>query len=204
MPTTKISIEVDGGFWLGVGAIVGVTLMASLWLVSRTDFVTRFRRHLRRWAPIYLVLGPPAVTYIIVCGFCSLVYASQIMDRARFAAMPRQEIIKSSSFLGFYAIEWACSVAGMFGFAWLVRWLRLPVFWYGVIAAAMSLTAVYRTARCESGPDGIGFYRSGPEFLLYPVPVDALPVISGLAIFLAACSRYSCSPAEQGNAADSR
>lgn len=178
----SFSFPVDVTLFIVVGVVAAALALAFTCLAVRTDFLSRLSRHLRRWAPLYLVLGPPAVTYIIVCGFFSMCYASQ-MDPWLSAGLSREAIVKSRAFRMFYVIEWACSGAGGFLFAWLVRWLRLPAFWYGVVAASMSLTAAYRTAACRiDGTNGLGF-GSGPEILEFPMLADAIPVVLGVCGF---------------------
>lgn len=179
----SISITAGPAFWIGVGLLALTAITAGVWLARRTDFLARLSRHLRRWAPLYLVLGPPAVTYILVCGFCSMVYHSSGIGPLDLSGMSRDEMLSSSGFRGLYVIEWACSAVGACMCAWLVRWLRLPAFWYGVIAASMSLTAVYRTAACRPNP--YGSFDSGPEILLSPTLTDAIPVLVGLGVCLA-------------------
>jgi hypothetical protein len=185
MPTGehRISIQIDAGpwVWIGVGGLAVAVILAGAWLIIRTDFAPRLAGHVRRWAPLYLVLGPPAVTYIIVCGFCSAVYVSEFLDPGSYRGMRREDILASGGFRGLSVVEWACSGAGAFAFAWLVRWLRLPAFWLAVIVATMSLTAAYRTAACRPLPDGLS---TGPEFLLHPTLPDAIPVLVGMGLFL--------------------
>lgn len=197
----QISVEVGPGFWLGVGGLAIAVILASAWLILRTDFVPRLAGHLRRWAPLYLVLGPPAVTYIIVCGFCSAVYVAEFIDPGSFRGMRREDILTSGGFFGLSVVEWACSGAGAFAFAWLVRWLRLPAFWLAVSAATMSLTAVYRTAACRPLPDGLS---TGPEFLRHPTLRDAVPVLVGMGVFLALTANRRWPSAAPSAAAVSR
>lgn len=182
----SVSVVVDGTFFVVVGVLAATMAIVFAWLALRTDFLSRLSGHLRRWAPLYLVLGPPAVTYIIVCGFFSMCYHHQIVPWFP-AGLSRDAIMASRAFRMLYVIEWACSAAGGFLFAWLVRWLRLPAFWYGVVAASMSLTAAYRTAACRitevHEAHGIPGFGSGPEILETPMLVDAIPVVLGVGGF---------------------
>jgi hypothetical protein len=183
---TSISVPVNETLFGVVVVLAAATAVVFARLALRTDFLSRLSRHLRRWAPLYLVLGPPSVTYIIACGFFSSCYASQCFFPPDLAGLSREAVMASVAFRMFYVIEWACSAVGGFLFAWLVRWLRLPSFWYGVAAASMSLTAAYRTAACRIfGTDGLGF-GSGPEILAVPMLADTIPVVLGVCGFCVA------------------
>ena len=179
--TTIFSAQITPGFFWGVAAFAAVVIAAGVWLARSTDFLPRLSRHLCRWAPLYLILGPPALTYIIACGFCSVTYLELVDNPSRVIALTREQMLGSEFFRGLYAVEWVCSVLGALAFASLVYCLRLPAFWYGVIAASMSLTAVYRTAACRVGENGE--FGSGPDFLSTPVLTDAIPVLIGMCIF---------------------
>ena len=79
----------------------------------------------------------------------------------------------------FRAVEWGCSLAGGYGFAWLLRWLDVPRFWFVIVFLSLSVCAVYRTARLDPGPA----FGTGPAILLSPEVLDAVPVAAGMAIF---------------------
>jgi hypothetical protein len=87
----------------------------------------------------------------------------------------------------FHTVEWACSVVGAFGFAWLFRWLGLPRFWFVLLFLSLSVSAVYRTARLDPGP----VFGTGPAILMSPELIDVVPIAIGLALFALHSSRLS-------------
>ena len=197
-------LVINTSFYVCISILASVGVLVAVWLVTRTDFLACLSRHVCRWAPLYLILGPPALTYIIACGFCSMTYLWYIDSGDQFIweGLSRDEILASQRFRGLHVIEWVCGMVGAFASAWVVHSLRLPTFWYGVVLASMSLTAVYRTAACRLDP--VGGFGSGPDFLVSPTLMDALPVLVGMSIFYVFRQWRFRRPGERSNAADSR
>lgn len=176
-----------------LGALAAVALPLLLW---RTDFSTVARRHLRRWAPLHLTLGPPAVVYLAACGLASLSYhfwyVIPAVERGTLTgltgpvspvAATREQILSSWEFHGFYMIEWACSLVGAFACAGLVRWLGLSRAWVVMVIASLSVFAIYRTAACHVESTETSYeFTSGPEIRSRPDPIDAVPVFLGFAL----------------------
>ena len=64
--------------------------------------------------------------------------------------------------------------------AWTIRWVGLSWVWTGISVVSLSVSAAYRTARLDPGPN----FSTGPQILLSAEWLDAIPVILGLGLFL--------------------
>jgi|GEM_PF-1946456 hypothetical protein len=159
--------------------VLGLLFLASLpWVARRTDFLSITREHLRRFAPLYFVVGPSAITYFAVCGTVSAIAA--IIFPFAHNNMSRDYVIQHGIFTMFHWIEYASSFLGAYAFAWLIRWVGLSWVWTGISVVSLSVSAAYRTARLDPGPN----FSTGPQILLSAEWLDAIPVILGLGIFL--------------------
>jgi hypothetical protein len=165
------------------GPVLCLLFLASLpWLARRTDFISITRGHLRRFAPLYFVVGPSALTYFAFCGTVSAIAASLFINTHGYTLydVPRDYIIQRGIFTMFHWIEYASSFLGAYAFARLLRWVGLSSVWIGISVVSLSVSAAYRTARLDPGPN----FGSGPQILLSPEWLDAVPVILGLGLFL--------------------
>lgn len=175
--------------WAALGALAGasalilgfVLLLPWLpWVARHTDFAAVTRRHLQRFAPLYFVAGPPAVVYFAMGGGLSIV-ALFAFDAIQVRFMPLDTLQKWEQH-GFVAVlkgtEYVCSFVGAFVFAWIIRWARLPRFWFVILAVSLCVSAAYRTARHEPGQSRS--VTSGPAILKSPEWMDALPVLLGM------------------------
>lgn len=177
-----LTIEFEIEFSLVPLLVLGpIGTLLYIWMLPfvlrHTDFADLARKHLRRYAPLYLVIGPAAMTYVALCGTLSawicMAWVSLLTDGTR------EDIVQSGIFSMFRLTEWLCSFLGAYGFSWLLRWLAVPRFWMGILAISLSICAVYRTARLDPGP----VFRTGPGFVSSPELFDAVPVACGLGLF---------------------
>jgi len=175
-------IQIHGGLLLPIliaAPVLGLLFLASLpWLARRTDFLSITREHLLRFAPLYFVVGPSAITYFAVCGTVSAI-AGLIFPLAH-NNLSRDYLIQHGILTMFHWIEYASSFLGAYVFAWLIRWVGLSWIWTGISVVSLSVSAAYRTARLDPGPN----FGTGPQILLSPEWLDAIPVILGLGLFL--------------------
>ena len=171
--------------------VLCLLFLASLPMVARrTDFLSITRKHLRRFAPLYFVVGPSAITYFAVCGTVSaiatLIFAYAHDDFTRDYVIQhgiftmRDYLIQHGIFTMFHWIEYASGFLGAYAFAWLIRWVGLSWVWTGISVVSLSVSAAYRTARLDPGPD----FGTGPQILLSPEWLDVIPVVLGLGLFL--------------------
>jgi hypothetical protein len=165
-------------------SVLSLVFFTSLPLVTRrTDLSSITREHLRRFAPLYFVAGPSAITYFAVCGTVSVIatfifliaHAVIANDNATCESITPHEI-----FTMYRWIEYTCSFLGAYVFARLIRWVGLSWIWMVITVVSLAVSAAYRTARQESGPNA----STGPDILLSPQWLDAIPVILGLGLFL--------------------
>jgi hypothetical protein len=128
-----------------------------------------------RFAPGFLIIAPPMITYGLVCGalslgfglFC-LLFGERITDWVAFFR---------PIFKGF---EYLCGVGC--GYLWLrfAAWLGLRWPWYLFILASHGLVAGYREARFDYGSRGMG-----PTVTEHFVLLDALvPFLALLPYYL--------------------
>src|SRR5690349_3620448 len=105
-------------------------LLGSIWVARRSDLRAVTRRHLLRFAPFYLVAGPPAVTYFGMGGSLSIVTIicfGMVQGDLLGHSLARSELWGELGLLEWlHAAEYVCSFVGAFGFAWLIRWVGLP------------------------------------------------------------------------------
>jgi hypothetical protein len=105
-------------------------------VIRHTDLVSLARTHVRRFAPLYLVVGPSAMTYFALCGTLSaslgVAWIFLLTDGSR------EQILQSGIYRMFRGVEWGCSLAGGYGFAWLLRWLDVPRFWFVIPRSIMA------------------------------------------------------------------
>ena len=92
----------------------------------------------------------------------------------------RDYVIQHGIFAVFHWIEYASSFLGAYVFARLIRWVGLSWIWTVITVVSLSVCAAYRTARLDPGP----IFSTGPQLLLSPEWLDAIPVILGLGLFL--------------------
>ena len=156
-------------------------------LVRHTSFIFDLRRHLRRFAPLYLVAGPPAVTYLVVCGAASVVstYLFFLFHIYFKGLSPENKETQQYAnthgiYTIFHCVEYGCSFFGALGFAWLIRWVGISRLWKALLIVSLSMCAAYRTTRVGSGPE----FGSGPEIVASPQWLDAIPVALGLGVYL--------------------
>lgn len=195
--------------WVVICAFVGVSaLMVGLvpllpllpWVVRNTDFVAIMRRHLQRFAPLYFVAGPPAVVYFAMGGGLSIVALSGFRAIQVHLMHHQLDTFQQWEQHGLVAVlkgtEYVCSFVGAFVFAWIIRWARLPRFWFVILAVSLCVSAAYRTARHEPGQNRS--VTSGPAILKSPEWMDALPVLIGMgALALRRRSTASATAANQ-------
>ena len=165
-------------------SVLSLMFFISLPLVARrTDFLSITREHLRRFAPLYFVAGPSAITYFAVGGTVSVIatfiflIAHAVIDHDDAG---RDFIVSGEIFTMFRWIEYTCSFFGAYVFARLIRWVGLSWIWTVIAVVSLAVSAAYRTARQEYGPNA----STGPDILLSPEWLDAIPVILGLGLFL--------------------
>ena len=168
-----------------------IYLLTLPWVVRHTDFPILARAHLRRFAPLYLIAGPSAVSYFAVCGTLSVV--GSLCWIWCLHDISREHIIQSGIFTMLHGVEWGCSLFGAYGFAWLIRWLGLPRLWFGMLFLSLAVTASYRTARLDPGPG----FTTGPTILFAPELLDILPVVVGLGLFAFHISRLTAYDANE-------
>jgi len=173
-----ITITIDTKFLLAASGLTFLLFLASLWVCRHTDFLFVLRQHLRRFAPLYFVAGPSAITYLAVCGAASSslgpVYYLFHNDYSQAYAN------QHGLYTMFHWVEYTCSFVGALGFAWLIRWVGLSRLWTAMLFVSLSVCAAYRNARVGTGP----MVSSGPTILLSPQWLDAIPVALGFCLFL--------------------
>lgn len=173
-----MAITIDTKFLLAASGLTFLLFLASLWVCRHTDFLFVLRQHLRRFAPLYFVAGPSAITYLAVCGAASsslgVVYYWFHNDYSQAYANTH------GLYTMFHWIEYTCSFAGALSFAWLIRWVGLSRLWTAMLLVSLSVCAAYRNARVGTGP----MVSSGPTILLSPQWLDAIPVILGFCLYL--------------------
>jgi hypothetical protein len=145
------------------------------WVIRKTNFIELVHSHLGRYAPIYLIVGPPAITYFAVCGLVSA------LGMVAFGAIheenwTREYVIQHGIFKMFRWIEYSCSFFGAYVFIRVIFWIRVSRLWIVVIAVSLSMSAAYRSIRNE--PEH--HFSSGPVILSAPDFQDAIPVLLGL------------------------
>lgn len=60
----EITLALNPLIVLPVSGLIFLLFLASLpWLSRHTDFFPVLRHHLHRFAPLYLIAGPSAITY---------------------------------------------------------------------------------------------------------------------------------------------
>lgn len=169
------------------------------WVARHTDFVAMTRRHLRRYAPLYFVAGPPAVVYFAMVGGLSIMAVYGFNAIHVHVMQHHLDTLQQWEQHGLITVlkgtEYVCSFIGALGFAWIIRWAGLPRFWFVILAVSLCMSAAYRTARHEQGR-GRGVI-SGPAILMSPEWVDALPVLLGMGTL--AFSRRSPSSSSTAN-----
>ena len=153
------------------------------------DFFVRLKRHLRRWAPIYLVAGPPSLTYLCGCGGLSFFY--YIYLNKRHGGLTHDQMYAAGILTTYQHIEYFCSFAAALLFAVFFRWLGLLRPWFWILWSALSVTAAYRTGRLDANA------VTGPTIVLSPELGDILPVALGAAIFLFYARRITEPTGEQ-------
>ena len=173
---------------LFVSGLMFLLFLASLpWLFRRTDFFPMLQQHLRRFAPLYFVIGPAAITYFAVCPTASMTLG-EIFFRIH-TDIPingsQQYANEHGLYTLFHLAELGSSFLGALFFAWLIRWVGLSRLWTIMLFVSMSVCAAYRTARVGTDPS----FGSGPQILLSPQWADAIPVVLGLGLFLLLCSK---------------
>jgi hypothetical protein len=135
------------------GAILAVGFVAVFgWLNRRHALTTLLRGVLSRFAPAFLIIAPPIITYGFVCGalsfgfglFCVLLFEHHISNPEAFFR---------PVFKGF---EYLCGIGC--GYLWirLAAWLGLRWPWYLFILTSHGLVAGYREARFDYGGRGMG------------------------------------------------
>lgn len=158
--------------------------LASLWVCRHTDIISVLRQHLRRFAPLYFVAGPSAITYLAVCGTASIssIEVFYLFHKDTSQAYANQHGV----YTVLHWVEYTCSFVGALFFAWLIRWVGLSRLWTAMMFVSLSVCAAYRTARVGTGPN----FGSGPKILLSPQWLDAIPVVLGLCLYLFLCQQH--------------
>ena len=172
--------------------VSGLSLLLFLcslpWLSRHTNFLSLLRNHLRRFAPLYLVIGPAAITYFAVTPSASMT-VGEIFFFIHKNDIPvhgsQQYASQHGLYTLFHCAELGSSFLGALFFAWLIRWVGLSRLWTGMLFVSMSVCAAYRTARVGTGPD----FGSGPQILLSPQWLDAIPVVLGLGVYWLLCQK---------------
>lgn len=158
--------------------LIFLLFLASLWVCRHTDFLFVLRQHLQRFAPLYFVAGPSAITYLAICGMASIgsIEIFYLFHKDTSQAYANRHGVYPM----LHWVEYACSFVGALFFAWLIRWVGLSRLWTAMMLVSMSVCAAYRTARVGTGSN----FGSGPTILLSPQWLDAIPVILGLCLYL--------------------
>jgi hypothetical protein len=155
---------------------VAVAYVVAFRLLNRHHALASLAKSVvSRFAPGFLIIAPPMITYGLVCGalslgfglFC-LLFGERITDWVAFFR---------PIFKGF---EYLCGVGC--GYLWLrfAAWLGLRWPWYLFILASHGLVAGYREARFDYGSRGMG-----PTVTEYFVFLDALvPLLAFLPYYL--------------------
>ena len=171
--------------------VSGLSLLLFLcslpWLSRHTDFLSMLRHHLRRFAPLYLVAGPAAITYFAVtpCAALTIEWIFFSIHKNVPFHGSQEYANQHGLYTLFHCAELLASFVGSLFFAWLIRWVGLSRLWTGMLFVSMSICAAYRTARVGTGPD----FGSGPQILLSPQWLDAIPVVLGLGVYWLLCQK---------------
>ena len=159
-----------------VGAVLVVAFVVAFRLLNRRYALASLAKSVvSRFAPGFLIIAPPIITYGFVCGALSfgfvslcLLFDERITDWVAFF----RPIFKG--------LEYLCGVGC--GYLWLrfAAWLGLRWPWYLFILASHGLVAGYREARFDYGSRGMG-----PTVTEHFVFLDALvPFLALLPYYL--------------------
>jgi hypothetical protein len=128
------------------GVVLAVGFVAALgWLNRRHALTTLLRGVLSRFAPGFLIIAPPIITYGFVCGALSFGFGIScgrfFEDRIQHAEAFFRPVFKGLEYL---------SGVGC-GYFWIrvAAWLALGKPWYLFILASHGLVAGYREARFD-------------------------------------------------------
>ena len=164
------------------GLIFLLFLFSLPWLFRHTDFLFLLRGHLHRFAPLYFVAGPSAIIYFAVTPAACLSIGGLFFS-IHNNAIPINGSQAYANQHGLYTLfhlaELGSSLVGALFFAWLIRWVGLSRIWTAMLFVSLSVCAAYRTAHVGTGTN----FRSGPEILLSPQWLDAVPVVLGLGAY---------------------
>jgi len=173
-----MEITANDSIFLAALGLLFLLFLASLWVCRHTDFLFVLRHHLRRFAPLYFVAGPSAITYLAVCGTASIssIEVFYLFHKDTSQAYANQHGVYPM----LHWVEYTCSFVGALFFAWLIRWVGLSRSWTAMMLVSMSVCAAYRNARVGTGQN----FGSGPTILPSPQWLDAIPVILGFCLYL--------------------
>jgi len=159
-----------------VSAVLAVAyVVAFRWLNRRHALASLAKNVLSRFAPGFLIIAPPMITYGCVCGALSMGFGLLCLLFAERISNP--EAFFRPIFKGF---EYLSGVGC--GYLWLrfAAWLGLRWPWYLVLLASHGLVAGYREARFDYGGRGMG-----PTVTEHFVFLDALiPFLALLPYYL--------------------
>lgn len=148
-----------------VGAVLVVAFVVGFRLLNRRHALASIVRGVvSRFAPGFLIIAPPIITYGFVCGALSFGFGL-------FSSLFAERITNSEAFFRpiFKGFEYLSGVGC--GYLWLrfAAWLGLRWPWYLFILASHVLVAGYREARFDDGGRGMG-----PTVTEHFVLLDAL------------------------------
>ena len=179
----------DAVILLQVSGLLFFLFLVSLpWLFRRTDFLSMLRHHLRRFAPLYFVAGPSAITYFAVVPCASMLLLLRFLySTPNFVSVSPEYANQHGLYTQFHLAELGFSFVGSLFFAWLIRWVGLSRLWTILLFVSMSVCAAYRTARV-----GTDLHPgTGPQILHSPQWFDAVPIVLGLGLFLLLSQRFN-------------
>jgi len=159
-----------------VGAVLVVAFVVAFRLLNRGHALESIVRGvLSRFAPGFLIIAPPMITYGLVCGALSFGFGL-------FCLLFKERITNPEAFFRpiFKGFEYLSGVGC--GYLWLrfTAWLGLRWPWYLFILASHGLVAGYREARFDYGGRGMG-----PTVTEHLVFLDALiPFLALLPYYL--------------------
>jgi len=156
-------------------ALAVVYVVAFRWLDRRHALASLAKSVVSRFAPGFLIIAPPIITYGFVCGALSLGFGLICLLFDERISNP--EAFFRPIFKGF---EYLCGVGC--GYLWLrfTAWMGLRWPWYLFILASHGLVAGYREARFDYGGRGMG-----PTVTEHFVLLDALvPLLALLPYYL--------------------
>src|SRR6267143_2466262 len=147
------TVKLEGYGEVLVVAFLALAYCFVFWYASkRYQLSTSVRKFVRRFAPAFLIITPPLLTYGIVCGFLSLRFGT-LCDAFFIEKITNREAFYLPIFKG---IEYVSGI--VMGVFWMrtVKWLQLGSWWSFFILASHGLFAGYRETRSDFGGREMG------------------------------------------------